>query len=326
MTVAPARSEQRQGAPDPFRHLAVVHDDVDELVAALAPLIDAAVAHEALVWAAVDGPIRRAVERHLGDAAGDVVFGEPAQPYSYSGQTTAARRAERLREMVDDDRGALILSDSSTIGGGGADPSVPDVRSVVDASCNLALAGMPVTLVCLCSAADVSEAGERFRYWNHPELLDGASVSPNPRYRLPEDVLAAFPAPPAPALGPPDHETTFDGVGALRAVRHATRDRGEEAGLDDDQVDGLVLAVAELVSNSIEHGPGRGTMSWWTAPGRIVAEVHDVGHMTTTTPGLRRPSIRSPRGRGVWLARQLSDVLHLWTGDDGTHVRLELGA
>ncbi|GLZ46404.1 anti-sigma regulatory factor [Actinomycetospora sp. NBRC 106375] len=326
MTAAPERSPAPLSGPDPFRHLAVVHDDADELVTTLAPLLDAARAQHALVWAAVDGPIRRAVERYLGDAAEDVVFSEPAQPYSYSGQTTAARRAERLREMVDVDRGALILSDTSTIGGSGPDASPPDVWSVVDASCNLALTGLPVTLVCLCAAAGASEASERFRYWNHPELFVGATASPNPRYRLPEDVLAAFPAPPAPVLGPPDHETAFDGVGALRAIRQVTRHRGEDAGLDDDQVDGLVLAIAELVSNSIEHGAGRGTMSWWTRPGRIVAEIHDVGHMTTTTPGLRRPSIRSPRGRGVWLARQLSDVLHLWTGDDGTHVRLELSA
>jgi hypothetical protein len=58
----------------------------------------------------------------------------------------------------------------------------------------------------------------------------------------------------------------------------------------------------------------------------VVAEIHDLGRMTTTTPGLRRPDVRSPRGRGVWLARQLCDVLHLWTGADGTYVRLELTA
>jgi anti-sigma regulatory factor (Ser/Thr protein kinase) len=313
--------------PDPFRHLAVVYRDVEGLVATLTPLLDAAVARGDLVWAPVDDAIRRALERHLGDAAaGGVVFGEPARPYSYSGQTTAARRAERLRELGDDGRAALILSDSSTVGGSGPGSSAPDYWGVVDASCNLALRGLPVTLICLCDAAAVSDDTDRYLHWNHPELLVDTDASPNPRYRSPDDVFASVPAPPAPPLGPPSELSTFAGATALRSVRTATRRHGEEAGLSDDQVDGLVLAIGELVSNSIEHGAGHGTLSWWTEPGRLVAQVHDVGHMTATTPGLHRPDVRSTRGRGVWLARQLSDVLHLWTGVDGTHVRLEISA
>jgi anti-sigma regulatory factor (Ser/Thr protein kinase) len=312
--------------PDPFRHLAVIYHDADDLVATITPLLDAAVTRGDLVWAAVDHPLREAVERHLGDRARKVVFGEPARPYTYSGQTTAALRAERLRELGDGDRAALILSDSTTVGGSGPRSSAPDYWSVVDASCNLALAGLPVTLICLCAAADVSDDTDRYLHWNHPELFVGSDASPNPRYRSPEQVLASVPAPPAPPLGPPSEQATFTGATALRGVRVATRRHGEEAGLSDEQVDGLVLAIGELVSNSVEHGAGHGTLSWWTRPGRIVAQIHDVGHMTSTTPGLRRPDVRSTRGRGVWLARQLSDVLHIWSGADGTHVRLELGA
>jgi anti-sigma regulatory factor (Ser/Thr protein kinase) len=316
----------RLSAPDPFRHLALVHHDVDEVVAAIAPLLETVVGGRGLVWAAVDDPVRDAVERRLGDAARDVVFGEPAQPYSYSGQTTAARRAALLRELLVDERTALIVSDAATVGGSGSPAAALASWSVVDASCNLALRGLPVTLVCLCAADGASEDADRFLGWNHPELFVDAVASPNPRYLAPEEVLAALPAPPAPPLGPPTEREVFEGVRSLRDVRRATRRHGEDAGLDDEQVDGLVLAVAELVTNSVEHGAGRGTLTWWTTPGRVVAEIHDLGRMTTTTPGLRRPDVRSPRGRGVWLARQLCDVLHLWTGADGTYVRLELTA
>jgi anti-sigma regulatory factor (Ser/Thr protein kinase) len=310
---------------DPFRHLALVHHDVDELVAGVAPLLEDVLGTGGVVWAAVDGVIREAVERHLGAASHDVVFGEPAQPYGYSGQTTASRRAARLRELLDGDRTALVLSDAATVGGPG--PRASSAWCLVDASCNLALRGMPVTLVCLLAATDASEDADRFLSWNHPELVVGAVADPNPRHLAPEEVLAALPVPPAPALGPPTHTTAFEGVGALAGVRRATRRHGEDAGLAEEQVEGLVLAVSELVANSIEHGPGRGTLSWWAQPGRVVAEIHDDGRrMGTTTPGLTRPDVRSPRGRGVWLARQLSDVVHLWTGADGTHARPELAA
>jgi anti-sigma regulatory factor (Ser/Thr protein kinase) len=327
VTRAPDRSPPPSAGPDPFRHLAVVHHGVEDLLDTLAPLIRAAVARGDLVWAAVDDATRDAIERRLGATALALVFGEPGQPYSYSGQTTAARRGDRLRDQIGSGRAALIISDAATVGGPDPDPSAPDFWGVVDASCNLALSGLPITLICLCDAERISDEADRSLHWNHPELLAGPTASPNPRYRSPAEVLASSPAPPAPALGPPSQEQPFaNGTTALRGIRAWTRRHGLEAGLDLARIDGLVLAVCELVSNSIEHGAGYGTLSWWVRPGQVVAEVHDPGHMGTTTPGLRRPDLRSVRGRGVWLARQLSDVLHLWTTVDGTYARLEVGA
>lgn len=311
---------------DPFRHLAVVHRGVDELLDTLDALLRAAVLRGDLVWAAVDDNTREAIERRLGTAASGFVFGEPAQPYSYSGQTTAARRADQLRDALGDGREALILSDAAAVGGPDPGSSAPDFWSVVDASCNLALSGLPVTLICLCDAERLSEDTERFLYWNHPELFVDATTSPNPRYRPPADVLASIPVPPAPALGPPSQEQPFANSTALRGIRAWARRHGLEAGLGPAQINGLVVAVCELVSNSIEHGAGHGRLFWWISPGRVVAQIDDEGHMTSITPGLRRPDTLSVRGRGVWLARQLTDVLHLWTSVDGTHARLEIGA
>lgn len=42
-------------------------------------------------------------------------------------------------------------------------------------------------------------------------------------------------------------------------------------------------------------------------------------------PGLRPPEPTGERGRGVFLARRLCDLVHLWTGPDGTRVRVESG-
>jgi anti-sigma regulatory factor (Ser/Thr protein kinase) len=305
----------------------VVHHGVEELLDILDPLLRGAVARGDLVWAAVDDATRQAIEGRLGPATFGFVFGEPAQPYTYSGQTTAARRADQLRDVLGDGRAAMILSDAAAVAGPDPDSSPPDYWSVLDASCNLALSGLPVTLICLCDAERTAEDAQRVLYWNHPELVVDATTRPNPRYRTPDQVLASTPPPPAPTLGPPSEEQRFaNGTTALRGIRAWTRRHGLEAGLDSARIDGLVVAVCELVSNSIEHGAGRGTLSWWIRPGQVVAQIDDPGHMTTTTPGLRRPDTLSVRGRGVWLARQLCDVLHLWTSVDGTHARLEIRA
>jgi hypothetical protein len=219
------------------------------------------------------------------------------------------------------------IKQAATVTGADPDSFATEMWSGVDASSNLALSGLPVTLICLCDAEPISDDAERFLYWNHPELLVGPTVSPNPRYRAPAEVLASTPAPPAPALGPRTRSSrSRNGTTTLRGIRAWTKRHGLEAGLAPERIEGLVLALCELVSNSIEHGAGHGTLSWWTRPGRVVAQIYDPGHMSTTTPGLRRPALLSVRARGVWMARQLCDLLHLWITVDGTHARLEIGA
>jgi len=68
MTSAPHRSPATRSGPDPFRHLAVVHRSVEELLETLAPLLRAAVTRGDLIWAAVNDATRDAIERRLDDA------------------------------------------------------------------------------------------------------------------------------------------------------------------------------------------------------------------------------------------------------------------
>jgi anti-sigma regulatory factor (Ser/Thr protein kinase) len=305
----------------------VVYRSLEELSELVAAVLSAAASRGDVVWASVTDLLRATIQKRLPDLTSGIVFGEPTQLYGYSGQTIAVRRADHVCEIVKTGRGATILSDSAALS---SHPAArewgSDHWSVVEASCNAALAGLPVTLMCLFHVDDVDGAAEDAVYWNHPEVVVGAAAGPNSRYRRPERVLEATPVPPAPSLGPPDQVLAFADGSVLPAIRASTRRHGEAARLAPSRVDGLVVAVGELVSNSIEHGAGHGTLSWWTTPGRAVAEIHDPGPMGAVTPGLRRPDALAPRGRGVWLARQFSDVLHLWTTSDGTHARLEITA
>ena len=49
--------------------------------------------------------------------------------------------------------------------------------------------------------------------------------------------------------------------------------------------------------------------------------MHDRGVLGDPLLGLQAPHPAEPRGRGVWIARQLCDSLHVWANADGTHVR-----
>ena len=86
----------------------------------------------------------------------------------------------------------------------------------------------------------------------------------------------------------------------------------------------LALAVNERATNAVEHGSGDAHLALCTGPGsrQLLCEVHDAGRLTDPLPGLRSPHPSDPRGRGLWIARQLCDLLHVWSDPGGTHVRI----
>lgn len=110
--------------------------------------------------------------------------------------------------------------------------------------------------------------------------------------------------------------------GDLAAVRQAVRACAQRAGLRPDRADDLVLAASELAANSVDHGGGRGSLRAWHRGGTVVVEVSDGGRIADPAAGSRPPAADSERGRGLWMARQLTDRFLLHTGDHGTTARL----
>jgi hypothetical protein len=62
----------------------------------------------------------------------------------------------------------------------------------------------------------------------------------------------------------------------------------------------------------------------WVENGDIVCEVRDAGRMTDPMLGRVRPSIDASRGRGLWLANQLCDLVELRAFANGTVTRLHM--
>jgi anti-sigma regulatory factor (Ser/Thr protein kinase) len=150
-------------------------------------------------------------------------------------------------------------------------------------------------------------------------VLSAAGPVPNAAYRPPEEAVLDHPQPPPPDLGRPVSELHFRAAD-LGGLRHLVAGTAAAGGLGPDRVADVVLAVNEIASNSVEHGPGSGRLRLWTGDG-LVAEVADAGRMRQPFPGMVLPPPAGARGRGLWLASELSDVLQVWT-DDGTVVRM----
>jgi anti-sigma regulatory factor (Ser/Thr protein kinase) len=113
----------------------------------------------------------------------------------------------------------------------------------------------------------------------------------------------------------------------LSRLRRCLADVVRMAGLAEPRRSDFVLAVHEVTGNAVQHGGGRGRARLWYADGALRCRVTDDG------PGLTDEAIPAmlpdpdsdfgEDGRGLWLARELSDRLHITGGPDGAIVTLE---
>ncbi|MGD9987898.1 ATP-binding protein [Pseudonocardia sp.] len=292
------------------------------LAAQLAPRLRDAIEAEGPVVAVLDVPERDALRSELGDAAGHVEFLAPADVYRLPAFTVAVRWARLSRRTVPGGYATVVAQHVTDLVDGG-----PGYWARLDAALDVALPGLPVEVLCPFPD-DVDELA--LRGSTHRTLLSSGHSVPGLGYRTPLDVVAEFPPPPPPDLGRPveTREFALDGLGELR---RAVATVAADAGLSTERVADFVLAVNEIASNSVEHGPGAGTLRLWRlgdGPGAfVVAEVHDSGRMHVPFPGLVAPPPSGARGRGLWLASELSDVLQVWSdGGTGTVIRVTMTA
>jgi len=308
--------------PGTPRHEAVLHSSPVGLAGLLAPRIRAALTDRHVVVAVLDQDHEAALRTELADLVGSIEFRDPADVHRVPAFTVAVRFARTGRQAAQAGRQALVISQHLPDLPAAADePRDPGHWARLDIALNIAIAGLPITVLCLYSSPALTQAR-----LTHPVVTTGTGSAPSPEYRPPREAVIDHPPPPPPDLGPPTAETTFVATG-LADLRHLVERVAARAGLGPDRGADLVLAVNELASNSVEHGPGSGRFRARAGPGRpVVAEITDHGgEMDAPFPGLVLPPPEGARGRGLWLASELCDVLQVWSDADVTVIRVSLG-
>jgi anti-sigma regulatory factor (Ser/Thr protein kinase) len=157
----------------------------------------------------------------------------------------------------------------------------------------------------------------------HPQLLNTSAAITNAEYRTPVDYLTGEQR--LPAEAPPDIDPVMDLHSAddLGVLRRRLRSWGATCGLDEQDADDIVIAVDEIATNALEHGQPPARVRGWTDPDALIIQVADQGRTSIpATTGYHRPGTDARRGRGVWIARQLADVLTTHTGATGTTVTM----
>jgi anti-sigma regulatory factor (Ser/Thr protein kinase) len=299
--------------PDGAWHEAVPYFSATHLVERLAPRVAAAVAAGDPVVAVLDEPTGGRLRDALGRDSAAVDFQDPFEVHRMPAFTVAVRWARTSRRITSPGGRALVVGQQLEVDRG------PHHWARLDIGVNVATAGLPVTVLCPVAhdVADLTTVQA-----THPLVTTADGPEPSRLYRQPEESVADYPPPPPPGLGRPVAELTFD-QDDLVELRHLVLRVAETAGLDPDRVADLVLAVNELATNSVEHGPGRGRLRLWDQTA-VVAEVADSGRMSVPFPGMTMPPPDGSRGRGLWLASELSDALEVWSEPGNTVIRLQM--
>ncbi|MEO6087768.1 MAG: sensor histidine kinase [Umezawaea sp.] len=192
-----------------------------------------------------------------------------------------------------------------------------------EALINTAFRDIAATILCPYDtsllAADVLADAER----THPVLVADGGRSPSNRYDDPLRTVTDFnlplPTPPRSALA-----YWFD-MHSLPATRRLVADYATTAGLAEDRVDDLVLAVNELTTNSIEHANGGGELVIWQDGDAVVCEVRDRGILRDPMIGRLKPTLNSNGGYGAVMVNLLCDLVRIHSAEDGTAVRVHVG-
>jgi anti-sigma regulatory factor (Ser/Thr protein kinase) len=185
-----------------------------------------------------------------------------------------------------------------------------------EALINLAFTGRDATILCPYDVEALDPDVLADAEVTHPVLIDGAGQRTSAGYD-PAAVIDRYNEPLPVPEGAFELAETKD-LAAARALAHV---RAAACGLDAGQVADVEIVVTELLSNSIEHGSGSGTVRLWGGDGEFVCEVHDRGRLTDPLAGRRPATPRRPRGRGLLLVNHLADLVRLHTGTDGTTFR-----
>ncbi|MDT0354021.1 anti-sigma factor RsbA family regulatory protein [Pseudonocardia charpentierae] len=180
----------------------------------------------------------------------------------------------------------------------------------LEAVVNVALAHHNAWAVCVYDQRVLAAEQVEDLCATHPVIRQGDQDLRNDRYQDPVEFASARrDAPPDPVeqTAPAVELTDPSPVTARAAVIGFAR-RTE---LASAEVEGLVLATSEAVTNAIVHGQSPIVLRLWAQPDRVTVTVTDTGRGPTDPfVGLLAPDTADGRGLGLWICHQLVDVTH----------------
>jgi anti-sigma regulatory factor (Ser/Thr protein kinase) len=304
---------------DTFRHKALFYNGEDGFLRGTLPFVTEALGAGEAVLVAVREQRATALKRALGDAAGQVRFIDMRELGRNPARVIPAWR-ELLSEHADGGHPVRAIGESVWPGRSEAEL---DECQRHESLVNLAFADGPAwSLLCPYDLGELDRKQIGAASVTHPALIDEGISRRSEAYLPPRRAPSAFAgALPEPPLQRDELAFTFRGLGAVRSVVAA---RAERAGLASGSREDLVLAVNELVTNSVQYGGGGGTLRIWSEHDELVCDVRDRGYIEDPLAGRIAPPVDQHGGRGLWLVNHLCDLAQIRSTPNGTVVRVRM--
>ena len=302
----------------PLIHQALLFDSPEQFLAAAVPFITDGVHRGDTVLAVTTSDNTRLLREQLNGAADQVTFLEPAGWFDSPGRTLDAHH-RRIDALADDSAFLRVIGEPVWAGRDDLETSEwGRYESIV----NVALADSRAWVMCGYDSRTLAGAIVEDARRTHPRLAVGTASEISADFTEPASYYASRDTPlvPYPVTGVewiPIHPD-------LAPLRQFVAEHAARLGVDADRIDDYVLAVNEIATNVLRHGGGKGEARIWATDRRVVCEITDTGTATGNFLGFLRSDPRSERGHGLWIARQICDLLEMRTGPAGTTVRLHL--
>ncbi|ROP27852.1 MEDS domain-containing protein [Couchioplanes caeruleus] len=305
-----------------FLHGVLVVDAEDTIERRLVPLLRREITAGQAVLMVVGSPTAQIVRDRLGRDADALRWAAMDGFYqrlgfTYSGFDRYLREQHARREAVH------VVAEPDVV----SDPVAPVDRTAAylkyEAMTNEAYAGYGCPITCIWHrrhhSASIIDDVRRV----HPRELTGRGDRDNPAYVPPAAYLKArTQAPMTPAPPVTDVDLTvwdFAEVGACRAAvaRFAAQRHFAPAAVRH-----VVAATSEVVANGLRHGRPPVQVFAWTQDDTLIVHVQDHGGKAVPSDaGYRQPAILTGPA-GLWIARQVADVLLTRTAGGRTTVRM----
>jgi anti-sigma regulatory factor (Ser/Thr protein kinase) len=289
-----------------FRHQVAFYEGEDAYLGTAVPFLRAGLEAGEPVLVAVGPEKAELLRGELGDEAEQIRF-ENIEEFGRN----PARIIPVWREFVDGQPSGTNFRGIGEPVWPGRDAAEIDECERHEALLNLAFDDGPEwTLLCPYDSSALPDEVLVGALHTHPDGC-GSAVLTDP-------FAGEVPDPPADA---PEFDYDIDALHELRAF--AAR-AAAEAGLSDERAEDLILAASELAANSVVHGGGSGRACAWSEGEALLFETRDSGHIEEPLAGRVRPAPTQEKGRGLWMANQLCDLVQIRSSEDGTAVRLRL--
>ncbi len=308
-----------------FSHAALIVDSDESLQSRLMPTLTDSVDRHVPVLMVVSPGTERLVRRDLGSLSDRLEWGDAGSFYRRLGFAfDGFRRYLAAQHAVG--RTVQVVAEPDLAAGVDADAPFDRAAAYTsyEAMCNDAYAGYGCPIICIWDRRQHPDRVVEAMRSVHNHEVTGAGTRPNEHHVPTAAYLAgrndvALPAPPTLA----DLDMTVLSADDISVVSRATSSWAGSRGFSDSASDDVVIALVEVATNGLMHGrPPVRVRGWWQG-GTLVAQVDDAGGCPLpATAGYVPPGIEPGAARGLWLARQLADVVSAHTAGSTTSVRL----